>query len=397
MASAEDWMYGKITDEAIEVLRSRIGSPGPMSPESEPYDKWSVTRYLASVGDDNPLFWDESYAAGTRWGGVIAPPRLLKRGTDETPGSVTKPLDETRVTFMGEDVLKGVFAMIAGTRIVFERPVRLGDQLHAQSAPHEVTERKSRMAGRSLELVNKTSYWNQNEELVATAYDSIIRMERGAARESRKYLDIPPARYTVEEAEALYAHYAQEYDQRRGAEPRYWEDTSAGDALITLAKGPLTVADIAAYFIGQSWTWYTNRVKHFELAANPAARLVNPDTNIEDNWASAHWDEYFARQSGIPRPYDEGPMRYDNLAHLVTDWMGDDGVLREIAIQLRAPALLGDTSWCTGEVVGKREEDGRKLVDLHLWITNQREERTTLGKAVVELPTRDGAGLGAGR
>ena len=48
-------------------------------------------------------------------------------------------------------------------------------------------------------------------------------------------------------------------------------------------------------------------------------------------------------------------------------------------------------------MVGKREEDGRKLVDLHLWITNQREERTTLGKAVVELPTRDGAGPGAGR
>jgi acyl dehydratase len=386
--SSDTWMYGKITDEAIGVLRSRIGTPGPMTPESEPYDHWSITRYLASVGDDNPLFWDETYAAGTRWGGIIAPPRLLKHGTDETPGSVTKPLDQSHVTFMGEDVLQGVFAMIAGTRIVFERHVRIGDQLHSQSAPHDVIERKSRMAGRSIELVNKTDYYNQNEELVATAYDSIIRMERAAARDSRKYLDIPPARYTTEEIEALYAHYEKEYAQRRGSEPRYWDDTDVGDELITLAKGPLTVADIASYFIGQSWTWYTNRVKHFQLQADPSARLVNPETNIEDNWASAHWDEYFARQSGIPRPYDEGPMRYDNLTHLVTDWMGDDAVLREIAVQLRAPTLLGDISWCTGEVVGKREDDGRKLVDLHIWITNQRQERTTVGKAVVELPAR---------
>jgi acyl dehydratase len=386
--SGDGWMYGKITDEAIGVLRSRIGTPGPMTPESEPYNHWSITRYLASVGDDNPLFWDESYAAGTRWGGIIAPPRLLKHGSDETPGSVTKPLDETHITFMGEDVLQGVFAMIAGTRIVFERQVRVGDQLHSQSAPHDVIERKSRMAGRSLELVNKTDYYNQNEALVATAYDSIIRMERGAARESRKYLDIAPARYTTDEVEALYAHYGKEYAQRRGSEPRYWEDTNVGDQLITLAKGPLTVADIAAYFIGQSWTWYTNRVKHFQLEANPATRLVNVDTNIEDNWASAHWDDYFARQSGIPRPYDEGPMRYDSLTHLVTDWMGDDAVLREIAVQLRAPALLGDMSWCTGEVTGKREDDGRKLVDLHIWITNQRQERTTAGKAVVELQSR---------
>ena len=388
MTSSDAWMYGKITDQAIGVLRSRIGTPGPMTPESEPYDQWSITRYLASVGDDNPLFWDQSYAAGTRWGGIIAPPRLLKHGTDETPGSVTKPLDDKHITFMGEDVLQGVFAMIAGTRIVIERQVRIGDQLHSQSAPHDVFERKSRMAGRSLELVNKTDYYNQTEELVATAYDSIIRMERGAARESRKYLDIPPARYTTEEIEALYAHYENEYAQRRGSEPRFWEDTNVGDELITLAKGPLTVADIAAYFIGQSWTWYTNRVKHFQLQAVPAARLVNPETNIEDNWASAHWDEYFASQSGIPRPYDEGPMRYDSMAHLVTDWMGDDAVLREIAVQLRAPALLGDLSWCTGEVVGKREDDGRKLVDLHIWITNQRQERTTAGKAVVELPSR---------
>jgi hypothetical protein len=39
-------------------------------------------------------------------------------------------------------------------------------------------------------------------------------------------------------------------------------------------------------------------------------------------------------------------------------------------------------------VAGKREEDGRKLVDLHIWIMNQRNERTTAGKAVVELPSR---------
>ena len=89
MTSGEEWMYGKITEEAIAVLRSRLGTPGPMGPESEPYNQWSVTRYLASVGDDNPLYWDEQYAAGTRWGGVIAPPRMLKHGSDATPGSVT--------------------------------------------------------------------------------------------------------------------------------------------------------------------------------------------------------------------------------------------------------------------------------------------------------------------
>jgi acyl dehydratase len=315
---------------------------------------------------------------------------MLLRGTAQTPATVVVPPAEDRVTFMGEDVLKGVFAMISGTRLVFERPVRVGDRLRCQSSPHEVIERSSRMAGRAVELVNKTIYRNQRDETVATVYDSVIRMERGAARENRKYLDIPPARYAPEAMAALGEHYAGEASMRRGARPRYWDDTEVGDELDTLAKGPLTITDIVSYFLGQGAIYYTNRVKHLQLKALPSTRLVNPETNIEDEWTAAHWDEYFARQSGIPRPYDEGPMRYDDLAHLVTDWMGDDAMLRELMASLRAPNLLGDVSWCAGKVTGKRIEAGRRLVDVGLWIDNQRGERTTIGSATVELPSRDG-------
>lgn len=388
MADGEDWIGGKITDRAIEVLRSRIGATGPLGPESDPYSRTQIIRYLASVGDDNPLFWDEDHAAGTRWGGVVAPPRMLLTGIKETPRSVAEPLDPSRVTFMGEDVLQGVFAMISGTRLVFQRPVRIGDRLRAQSSLHDVVERQSRMAGRSIELINKTTYLNQRDEVVATVYFSVIRMERGAARDNRKYLDIPQARYSTDEMSELAAHFARERSLRRGSRPRLWEDVREGEELITLAKGPLTITDIVAYFLGQGAIYYTNRIKHMQLKANPAARLVNPDTNIEDEWTAAHWDDYFARQSGIPRPYDEGPMRYDDLAHLVTDWMGDDAVLHELAVSLRAPNLLGDLSWCTGKVAGTRVEEGRHLADLELWITNQRGERTTTGSAIVELPTR---------
>jgi acyl dehydratase len=388
MVTRSDWMYGKITDEALEILRSRIGQVGPMSPESDPYTRTQIIRYLASVGDDNPLYWDDAYAAKTRWGGIIAPPRMLLSGSAQTPESVTQPPAGNRTSSLGEDVLRGVFAMISGTRMVFERPVRIGDRLRSQGTLHDVIVRKSQMAGRSVELINRMIYYNQRDEVVATVYASVIRMERGAARENRKYLDIPPARYTEEEIAAVYAHYERERQQRRGDRPRYWEDTEVGEPLLTLVKGPLTITDIASYFMGQGAIYYTNRVKHLQLKANPALRLVNPETNIEDEWTAAHWDEYFAQQSGIPRPYDEGPMRYDALAHLVSDWMGDDGVLRELYVSLRAPNLLGDVSWCTGKVVGKRMEDQRALVDLDLWITNQRNQKTTVGTAVVELPTR---------
>jgi len=115
--------------------------------------------------------------------------------------------------------------------------------------------------------------------------------------------------------------------------------------------------------------------------------MTLPKIVSQDEWTAAHWDEYFSRLSGIPRPYDEGPMRYDDMTHLVTDWMGDDANLCEISVTLRRPNLIGDLSWCTGKVAEKRIVDGKHLVDLMLWITNQRDEKTTLGTAVVELPT----------
>ena len=117
MTTTDDWMYGKITDAALETLRSRIGVLGPMSPETDPYSRTQIIRYMASIGDENPLYWNEDYAAGTRWGGLTAPPRMLLKGNTLTPDSVTLPPAEGRVTFMGEDVLKGVFAMISGTRL----------------------------------------------------------------------------------------------------------------------------------------------------------------------------------------------------------------------------------------------------------------------------------------
>ena len=52
---------------------------------------------------------------------------------------------------------------------------------------------------------------------------------------------------------------------------------------------------------------------------------------------------------------------------------------------------MGDTTWLTGEVVDKRQEDGRNEVYLDIRCTNQRGVVTSPGQAVVLLPTRDEA------
>ena len=76
----------------------------------------------------------------------------------------------------------------------------------------------------------------------------------------------------------------------------------------------------------------------------------------------------------------------------MTHWMGDDGFLKKMYVELRRFNVVGDTTWCKGRVTGKRVEDGEHLVDLEIWGENQRQEITTRGTAVVRLPAKGTAG-----
>jgi len=95
-----------------------------------------------------------------------------------------------------------------------------------------------------------------------------------------------------------------------------------------------------------------------------------------------------AREVGMPGGYDVGPQRISWLGQLMTNWMGDDGFLRRLNVSVRRPNIFGDVSWCRAEIVDKRVDDGRHVVDLALRVENQLGEITAKGEATVALPTR---------
>ena len=68
--------------------------------------------------------------------------------------------------------------------------------------------------------------------------------------------------------------------------------------------------------------------------------------------------------------------------------MGDDGFLRRLNARVLRHNLMGDVTWCRGEVVDMRVEDGTGLVELALRAENQRGELTADGTAIVEVPRR---------
>ncbi len=178
----------------------------------------------------------------------------------------------------------------------------------------------------------------------------------------------------------------------RGAEPRYWEDVNVGDVITPKAKGPLTETDMIVFHAGgYGFVPYepcSNRIA-YQNRQRIAPFYVKNEYGIPDVAQRVHWDSSWAQAIGNPMAYDYGVMRDCHLSHFSTDWMGDDGWLLEQSSEIRKFNYIGDTTIITGEVVGKRVDDGRHVVDIEMRGTNQRDVVTCPGRAVIALPSRE--------
>ena len=93
-------------------------------------------------------------------------------------------------------------------------------------------------------------------------------------------------------------------------------------------KGPLTLTGIVGFVMGWgSPLCPTNRIASLYLAEHPGARLHDDRMNVPDTLEGPHWEPYLARKGGMGGCYDFGAQRVCWLAHLLTDWCGDDGFL----------------------------------------------------------------------
>ena len=163
---------------------------------------------------------------------------------------------------------------------------------------------------------------------------------------------------------------------------------AATSALQAVDKATLTGADINARFITFetpfTFTSYGERI---------VVGFIPNEQGVPDVAQRIHWDSSYARSIGLPAAYDYGMMRDCWLSHYLTDWMGDDAWLESMSSQMRKFNYLGDTHTFTGEVIGKRTEGGRHLVDVELRGTSQRGEVTCPATATIALPSRAGVAV----
>lgn len=386
MSSSKYPDFGRITDEGIARMRARLNVPygRPKPPHNREAHPDTIRHFAWGYGDDNPLYNDPAYGKGTRWGGMVAPPLyLLTMGEDEI-GPIPP---EVRQRSKG--ALAGVHLFNSGTEIRFYRPIRPGDRLAEAIRLVDVVEKKTSRfgGGRSVISYNEHVYQHvHTREVYAVRLSWYVHTEREAARKANREGAIQPPKYDPDmlaEIEELVLA-----EKPRGAEPRWWEDVNVGDVVGPLYKGPLTISDIVCFHIGLGtggdYGWGPLRLAAKRRREMPGFYTRN-EYGAWDVVQRVHWDEAWAKAIGAQRPYDYGQTRQVWLSHLLTDWMGDDGWLASLRLELRRFNYVGDLSRVEGKVIDKPREGEVKI---RLSIVNQDDVETTSGEATVLLPTR---------
>ncbi len=380
----------EITDSDIERQNKLLGFDQPSKQREyiQTATVDNIRNFAHGAGNDNPIHCDPAYAKKTRWGGVIAPGMMA--GIINSPMKGDPVPDDIRA--LRKSLFKGVHVFVSGSKWDWYRPIFPGDTIFSFVGDESSEVKDSEFSGRSVINVRRDVKVNQRGEVVAVYRILQILTERKTAAKKGKYKKVEPATYTDEDIERIDAIY--EAEQVQGSGKRLFDDVTVGDSLGTMAKGPLTVTDVMCFHSGGygfvPYAPTVGRLAYKNRKRIPGFYIKN-EYGVPDVAQRLHWDPVWAQAIGNPMAYDYGVMRENYLYHYLTDWAGDDGIVLHVHDEIRKFNYMGDVQKITGEVTGKREENGQRLVDVAVRFTNQRDEETVKATATIALPGNDGA------
>ncbi len=152
-----------------------------------------IMMFARSVGDDNPIYYDEEHAKGTEPGSIIAPPTFAQASAQFDPNYGLRPKVGGDGWFGSGGKLSGAKPREGGgggggsggggglhaeQRFIYHRHLKPGDVLSATTKPGKSWEKQGRRSGKLVFSETVTEYRDQNDELVITAIGVGVRTER---------------------------------------------------------------------------------------------------------------------------------------------------------------------------------------------------------------------------
>jgi len=171
-----------LTDE----VKAFIGVETEWNPYSDPISPSEVRRFVHAIMDDNPLYYDEAYARGTKYGEVVCPPLYASFAFRRAHGT-PDPLDRLKTdrdwdAFGGGGanrqalprVPHGFQRMVnGGSEIDLYKRIRPGKRVRTKVRYHDIRERIGSTGPMAI-IITETLFQDDAGDLIARARQTAI-------------------------------------------------------------------------------------------------------------------------------------------------------------------------------------------------------------------------------
>ncbi len=362
----------------------------------EPIANNDIRRWAQAMHYPNLLHYDPTFAEQSRYGKLVAMqsfPCATDDGMGTSPACVGC-IPNSHLLFGGEEWW-------------FEdRRVAGGDMVYNERIPFDYVVKETKLAGPTCFQRGDNYYTNQHGQLLAKQRSTAIRYNAAAGGESVNKADYDEPEWTDEAIAAIEERKLSWIKMLRdlGHQQRWWDDIKVGDTLPERVFGPHSVASFMTEWRG--WiinTWGAVNMRKLDLLAlgftpemagyenDPDMHLLNPEITDGAYFGPSrgHLFPKYARRIGMPRAYGYGGAMGAWVIDFLSGWAGEHGMVVHSTANFRGPALSGDVTVQTAEVVDKTvDEKGRHLIHVkHLMATHTGSTMAT-GTAEIALAKR---------
>jgi acyl dehydratase len=368
-----------------------LGKPIESSPIREPLGNNDVRRWVQAMHYPNLLHFDPAYAAESRWGKLVAPqsfPIVMDDGHGSAPACVGC-IPNSHLLFGGDEWW------------YYDVRVFGGDVISNERIPFDYVVKNTSFAGPTCFQRGDNFYRNQRGELIAKQRSTAIRYNAHAGGANTPTEGLEDTTWTDEQIAGLEDRKWEWIKMLHdlGHNKRYWDDVNVGDQLPERVFGPHTVASFATEWRSYLFSvWGTLDRREIDLEAfgftkemaghenDPIMERINPELTDGAYYGASrgHLFPRWARTIGMPRAYGYGASMGAWITDYLSGWAGEWGMVVHSNASYRGPALAGDITIQTGEVIDKMiDEEGRHLIQVKHKMANQ--AGTTMATATAEI------------
>jgi hypothetical protein len=390
--------FADMSDAVLDCsdIDQYLGKPCDSSYLREPIGNNDIRRWAHAMHYPNLLHFDPAYAAASKWGKLVAP-QSFSIATDDGHGAAPAcvgRIENSHLLFGGDEY------WFYGPRI------QAGDVIRNERIPFDYVVKETKFAGPTCFQRGDNNFYNQNGELISKQRSTSIRYRAQAGGETVDSSAFDEPEWSDADLAALedrkFAWIQMMHDL--GHKERWWDDVNVGDTLPERVFGVHTIASFTtewrAYIVN---TWGTFDLRKQDLEGmgftremagyenDPDMQRINPELTDGAYYGPSrgHLFPRWARRIGMPRGYGYGASMGSWGIDYLAGWAGEHGMVVHSVSNYRGPALTGDITVQTAEVIDKKvDEEGRHIIQVKHKMANQNDVILATGTAEIQLPKK---------